>query len=195
MAFKSKAEKIGYLRGFFDGEGTVTGLKEGSYKGSRRVGICNTDYDVIILCQKLLLELGIRTKLYKRKIIKSKWKQAWDLNIFEKENIEKYAKKIGFAITSKQIKLDKIIGSYKEQIPCPPKEEVELRYLSQKLSYKELMKIWGYKSTGSICHLLERYGIKARSYSEAGKISWGKRIDNRMKGRYRYESFPFESSA
>ncbi|OYT42678.1 MAG: hypothetical protein B6U78_00675 [Candidatus Aenigmarchaeota archaeon ex4484_224] len=102
----SKNEIIrGFIRGFFDAEGTVS-------KSS--VKIVSTSKVLIEQIKLLLLRLGILSSYYERNA-KTKFKdkiyriKVFSLRISDKENLKRFYEKIGFNDKKKKLKLEKLL--------------------------------------------------------------------------------------
>jgi intein-encoded DNA endonuclease-like protein len=113
---KSPQVRIGFLRGFFDSEGTICLRKHIIHKGqlSRRhpkrldLRICNTEKELLEITKRALSSEGIETFNIVQMHMVNKWnvKPLYDLIIkANRTNHLRFATKIGTRITRKQIKL------------------------------------------------------------------------------------------
>ncbi len=99
-----------FLRGFFDSEGST--IVSGSHV---RVEAYNYNLDILKLCQELLTDLNIHSKIYQTKrkgqlvMIRGKQYQynsdLFTLTIYRRESVYVYTREIGFSIPRKQNKL------------------------------------------------------------------------------------------
>jgi len=104
-------------RGFFDAEGSV-------WRERYQVRVHNTNPRVIELCKQLLEKTGIYCSIHKRrqsKLLKCpktgkryyrNSKVMWDLAIYGRENILRFAEKVGFTIARKQAELMELVRRY-----------------------------------------------------------------------------------
>ena len=86
---------INFLRGVFDAEGSV-------HKNKNRITFSNKKEELVILCKKLIVELGVKTG--------NIWNYKWGVKVLPingRENLEKFNKIIGFSHPEKRRKLEK----------------------------------------------------------------------------------------
>jgi hypothetical protein len=128
----SKEMKIGFLKGFFDSEGTIYII---GY--TRTIEVCNANLHYLKICKILLEQLGIRTRNLRKGI------RAYKLTLQNsQENFKKFKDKIGFSIKRKHQRLTQLINSY-----CKKRKEwseKEISFLKQNyriLKNKEIAKI------------------------------------------------------
>ena len=105
-------------RGFFDAEGSV-------WRKRYQVRVHNTDPRVIELCKQLLEKIGIYCSVHKRrqselfkcpktgKRYHRNSEAVLDLAIYGRENILRFAEKVGFTIARKRLELTRLIMRYK----------------------------------------------------------------------------------
>lgn len=114
----------GFLRGLFDADGTVVGNQR---KGAS-IRLAQSDYGLLSSVQRMLLRLGIVSKIYKdrrpagKKCMpdgkggqKEYWIKAQHELVVSKENICVFEERVGFCNSEKAGKLKEIIGSYKRR--------------------------------------------------------------------------------
>jgi len=120
----SSAFYRGFLRGFFDTDGSIQGTQA---KGvSIRIG--QSDLDRLKAVQRMLLRLGIVSVIYSERRLagyvmlpdgKGSFKSYFCKSIHEliisSENIGRFAELIGFSDTDKQARLNTLISSYKRK--------------------------------------------------------------------------------
>ena len=104
----SRAITAGYIRGFTDGEGTIS-------KAAYAVYIYNTDLEILEKMSSFLNEIEIKSSIeeVKRKNQPKAYKKAYVLRIKGIENLVKFHDKIGLSITSKSNLLIKRIRARK----------------------------------------------------------------------------------
>lgn len=122
----------GFLRGLFDADGHVEGYDEShDYKGlSVRLG--QADYGLLQSVQRMLLRLGINSKIYKARGAGQRWlpdgrggykyyntKPSWRL-VISADSAWKYAEEIGFMHVTKAEKLESAL-SWREQKYVKPR--------------------------------------------------------------------------
>ena len=120
----SKDFYIGFLRGLFDADGSVQGSQE---KGIS-IRLPQSDLEILKAVQRMLLRLGIYSKIYKnmRKAGKQKHPDGkdglkeYDIKaqhelVISNEDVFEFYKKIGFGDVEKAEKLEKLISSYKRK--------------------------------------------------------------------------------
>lgn len=111
----------GFLRGFFDTDGSV----QGSQKKGVSIRLWQNDLETLKAVQRMLQRIGIISSLYKRKEAGSKMmpdnkggmklysiKDGYEL-IISNDNISVFAKEINFVDVEKKNKLKVLINSYK----------------------------------------------------------------------------------
>jgi len=106
-------------RGFFDAEGSV-------WRERYQVRVHNTNPRLIELCKQLLEKIGVYCSIHRRrqsKLLKCpktgkryhrNSKVILDLAIYGRENILRFAKKVGFTIARKQAELMKLVRRYRK---------------------------------------------------------------------------------
>ena len=103
----SKKQKIEFLKGFFDAEGSP-GIRVGKDGLTIKPCIGNSKLSLLKLVQKLLRELGIVSKIYSpphsyyRDCIRRK--KYYYLVIHDRKSLRRFAKLIGFTISRKREK-------------------------------------------------------------------------------------------
>ena len=108
-------------RGFFDAEGSV-------WRERYQVRVHNTDPRLIELCKQLLEKIGVYCSIHKRrqsKLLKCpktgkryhrNSEVILDLAIYGRENILRFAEKVGFTIARKQSELTQLIRRYERKL-------------------------------------------------------------------------------
>ena len=106
------------LQGLFDAEGNVDGA-------FYHIRLRNAEMQLLKLARHLLRKLGINSKIYtwkqqlhvkdpkSKKIYRRKRDIAYCLVISRRENIVRFAKKVGFRIRRKQKALENLLKKYK----------------------------------------------------------------------------------
>jgi len=87
-----------FLQGFFDSEG---------YVGTHEISASNTNFETIHLCHELLKDLSIDSSIHIYKQNDPKYKPIARLSITGFPNLLLFARKVGFVIERKQLKLEK----------------------------------------------------------------------------------------
>jgi len=125
----SKKKKSVFIKQFFNDEGNVRlkdrrlqvkqTLKINKDKKEMRLNPEKYAHQVLVDTQKLLSSLGIKSKIHLGNYRADEKKADWELDIYCKENLEKFQKYIGFDLDYKNNLLDKAIKSYK--FPSAPR--------------------------------------------------------------------------
>ena len=109
--FDSNSFKAGWLRGFFDGEGSAS-LRAGN-KDYRHATYClsvtNTDFGLMDICQSYLTSLGIEWREWNVRVRQNR-KPARTLHISRAASIRAFHLKVGFGASKKRETLDRIIN-------------------------------------------------------------------------------------
>jgi len=113
-----------WLRAFFDCEGWV----ECTSRKNRRIGLDSINRRGLIQMQNSLSLIGINSKI--RKVEK---RSTWRLQIFGKDNIEKFSQEIGFLHPGKKEKLQEMINSYPNYVWNFPEDKRELQEFVMKI--------------------------------------------------------------
>ena len=121
----SSAAYRGFLRGFFDADGSVQGTQQ---KGVS-VRLAQSDLQRLKATQRMLLRLGIVASIYEDRRAASTatlpngkgGQQAYPTQpqhelIISGENLRRFADEVGFADTDKQSQLETSLSSYKRQM-------------------------------------------------------------------------------
>lgn len=115
----------GFLRGFFDADGSVQGSQE---KGVS-IRLSQSDISCLSALQRILLRLGIVSRIYRNRRIagerffpngkggqkKYKTKAQHEL-VISGSNLQLFSEIIGFADTNKKIRLENLLGDYKREL-------------------------------------------------------------------------------
>src|SRR3990167_5018320 len=97
-----------WLRGFADGEGSVSKPQaEGLRSSERTIFLCNTEEILIEKACKILGKLDIPYYVRKKKMVNKK--PIWLIYISHQENLVKWRDKIGFTSLKKKERLDNLI--------------------------------------------------------------------------------------
>lgn len=115
----------GFLRGFFDADGSVQGTQE---KGVS-VRLAQSDLPRLEAVQRMLLRLGIASRIYKNRrpaqmklLPNGKGGMAEYLTkaqhelVISGENLQLFVSQVGFADTDKQQHLEQLLASYKRKL-------------------------------------------------------------------------------
>jgi len=142
---QSSSFYIGYLRGFFDADGSI----QGGQKKGVSIRLSQVNLEALEQVQRMLLRLGIVSKIYKNRKPEGKYllpnghggldyyncKTVHEL-IISKINIIKFYNIIGFSTNHKQERLKNIIAAYKR---APNKEKFVTKVTSIELLGEELV--------------------------------------------------------
>jgi hypothetical protein len=149
-------EAAAYLAGLIDGEGHI------SYRRNYAVRVANTDRDIIDATIASCDALGLRYRIQDIKPRPEKNKQGgWDVYITGKDQLERIRDVVPIQSTRKRGALDTAIAAYK-QLPRPPREWVEQKYVHEGLSLQEVAEAWGAKNSVSAWCWMEFYDIPRR---------------------------------
>jgi len=177
--FKYKEENLsedfmcGWLRGFFDGEGSAIFLT--NKKVRYRVCVYNTDLGMIRLAIKYLEQLNIKCGILKRKNKqKEYWKDVYTLSISNSESILIFSDKIGFFCESKKKKLESMVSWIRRERTKYNIKELRSLYWESNFSIRQIAKKLNLKSGNSVKQLFIRHNIPIRKREEAVKIYYGK---------------------
>ena len=120
----SKDFYIGFLRGLFDADGSV----QGSQKKGISIRLSQSDLGILKAVQRMLLRLGIYSRIYKNRRKAGKQKlpngrgglkeyniKAQHELVISNEDVFEFYRKIGFGDVEKAEKLEKLITSYKRK--------------------------------------------------------------------------------
>lgn len=121
----------GFLRGLFDADGHVEGYNESSSHKGLSIRLGQSNKDLLIVVQRMLLRLGINSKIYKARSAGqtslpdgksvpalSETKDAWRL-VISADSAIKYAEEIGFLHKSKAEKLSHALSWRKRKYVKP----------------------------------------------------------------------------
>jgi len=108
--YESKSYMAGWLRGFFDGEGSVSFRKQsaGRKHTSYYVTVTNTDPILMNLCGTFLTALGIAWTEWPVRRMQNR-KPCRVLHITRAASIKVFQSRVGFYAKDKQAKLDQIV--------------------------------------------------------------------------------------
>lgn len=137
----------GWLRGFFDGEGSAffkTHSRSGKRHTNRYLTVGNTDIVLMHKCIEYLDLLGIEYTKFSRTKIAGR-KDFYVTNIVRKESIVKFAELVGFNAPEKQTKLEIMVHwinrdrtYYRmDEIVTLRKEGISFREIARRLNMKE----------------------------------------------------------
>ena len=115
----------GFLRGFFDADGSV----QGSQKKGVSVRLAQSDLDCLQAAQRMLLRLGIASTIYQDRRVagtrllpdgqggqKAYATRAQHELVISGENLVRFNRRVGFADSSKQAQLDDLLGRYQRKL-------------------------------------------------------------------------------
>lgn len=173
----------GYLRGLFDADGYVYGDKRMGYY----VCLSNTDKELLESTRRMLLRLGINSKIYlvhkEGKTLLPTWKgeetkeystkDCFDLRI-SKDNIYRFVDLIGFSQESKQLKLESYIstltrGFYKESFLGKVKS-IQLVSESEDVYDCTIDEVHRFDANGFVAHNCVEIGMWP--ITEDGRSGW-----------------------
>lgn len=153
----NKSQAAAYLAAMIDGEGHIRVNK------NRSASVANTDWDLIEATVECCELLGIRHKIvagsYDRR---GNRKQIWEVRMYGKDTLEIIRKSVPLRCRRKVAALDDAIAAYK-QLPRPPREWLEQKYVAEGLSLQKVAEAWGAKNSVSAWCWLEYYGIPRRA--------------------------------
>src|SRR5229473_5867471 len=119
MATPSTVAKYaqGWLRGFFDGEGSVRMadhfvLHPNGRRYNQRtleVKATNTDWALIQRCRRYLKIFGIESLVRVARRPGKTWKRCWNVRVVRQQSIKKFAQFIGFTTERKRSRLEKML--------------------------------------------------------------------------------------
>ena len=101
----------GFLRGFFDADGSVQGTREDGVS----VRLAQSDLMRLQAVQRMLLRLGIVSKIYKDRCPEQMTSAQHEL-VISGENIIQFSSQIGFADTDKAARLELALKNYKRKL-------------------------------------------------------------------------------
>lgn len=159
----------GWLRGIFDGEGTVFFRGKGTkdLHAGTHVSMSNTDKTIIDTCQGYLTELGIYCIVTPRKrLCNPHWKPIWNVCIYRNEDVIKFAEKVGFVSPAKAEKLSSAVVYINRQKTKYDIKELARMHWDEKLSYRKIADKYGLKSGTTIKQVFDRYEIPRRNRLE-----------------------------
>ena len=125
MERASSGFHIGFLRGFFDADGTVVGSQQNGVS----IRLAQSDVSRLQAAQRMLLRLGIASRIYReRRSFGHRWlpdgrgghrlypvRSQHEL-VITGENMARYAALIGFADSEKQARLTILLDDYKREM-------------------------------------------------------------------------------
>lgn len=124
-----------YLAGMIDADGTVNYQPNG---GSRRVGITNTNTDIIAICEEMLTELGIEFSTHSWQPKETGWSKRYDIHISGRKNLQMVYDLIPLQHPKKKALLELCLSTYVKRLVVPGREELTDLYLNQNLSMSEI---------------------------------------------------------
>jgi DNA-binding transcriptional regulator YiaG len=129
-----------YLAGMIDADGTVNYQPNG---GSRRVGITNTNTDIIAVCEEMLTELGIEFNTHSWQPGEAGWSKRYDIHISGRKNLQMVYDLIPLQHPKKKALLETCLSTYVERFVVPSTEELTDLYITQDLSVSEIARRYG----------------------------------------------------
>ncbi|OQX87623.1 MAG: ribonucleoside reductase class II [Candidatus Omnitrophica bacterium 4484_70.2] len=115
----------GFLKGLFDADGCITG----NHKKGISIRLAQSDLDLLKGVQRMLLRLGIFSKIYSYRKKEGKKKlpngkggfkeynvEAFHELAISKENIFRFYKKVGFGDQKKNLTLESFLNNYKRRL-------------------------------------------------------------------------------
>lgn len=150
----NKAQAAAYLAGMIDGEGHVR------VRTNRSVSVSNTDRELIEAVVKCCELLGLHHTV-QRLMRRPPRKQGWEVVITGKDALTFIRDAVPLQCHRKREALAEAIAAY-TQVPRPPKEWLEQKYLVEGWSLRRCAKEWGVKNSTSAWCWMEFYGIPRR---------------------------------
>jgi hypothetical protein len=137
-----------------DGEGHV------SYRRNYAVSVSNTDWELIEAVVECCALLGLHQTV-QRLATRPPRKPGWQVMITGKDSLETIRLSVPIRCLRKQEALNVAIAAYK-QLPRPPREWLEQKYITEGLPLQKVAEAWGAKNSVSAWCWLEYYGIPRR---------------------------------
>ncbi len=131
-----------YIRGFADGEGSVSMSKK---HNARLIRICNTEIALMREISEELTRLGIKHGFRDKKVPKA-YKPQVVITVSDYNSIVMWKNKIGFSIKTKADRLDRLIAGYSDAF-----------VRGKKLDNDVILKM--YKSGAAITEIAEALGV------------------------------------
>lgn len=148
-----KSFMCGWLRGFFDGEGSVFFKRHVAGKSHTYayLTVSNTDHELMVICQTYLTELGIKWTMWKIKQRPNR-KPCETLHVCRQESILKFHRFVGFGAPVKSQKLEDAV------------EWICRRRLGANLDLDQI-KIWHHEDHLSIRQIVSKLGLRPGSHT------------------------------
>jgi hypothetical protein len=159
-----EAQAAAYLAGMIDGEGHVGARR------NRFVSVSNTDWDLIEAVVKCCELLGLHQTV-QRLVVREGRKPGWQVIITGKDALERIRELVPIQSARKQKALDDAIASYK-QLPRPPRDWLQKKYLDEGMSLQQVAEAWGAKNSVSAWCWLEYHGIPRREAGGSAKTKY-----------------------
>ena len=172
----------GFLQGWFDADGSI----QGNFEKGLSIRLWSVDYNSLIKAQRMLLRMGILSKVYKERTLagnrmlpdsKGELKeypcQAGNELIISKKSIIKFFEIINFSDPIKKEKLKNIINSYKRE---PYSEKFVATIISKEYIGTEevydctIPEIHCFDANGLMTHNCVEIGM--RGYDDKGQSGW-----------------------
>lgn len=172
----------GFLRGWFDADGSVQGTKEKGFS----IRLSSVSIDELKIAQRMFMRLGIFTKIFKNRRkegyyklpdgngnLKDYYCQANHELVISKDCIQKYSDIIGFHDPEKTKKLKEVLdtytkGSYKTKYKAIVSEIISLGY--KDVFDCTINEIHAFDANGFYVHNCVEIGM--RGYDEHGNSGW-----------------------
>lgn len=120
----SLAEQARYIRGFADGEGwpafykdkVTRGHHKPGYISNRAVFVSNTNKALLLMVQKMLDNLGVKSRLYldAKAGTRRSTMDSWKIAILGQENLQRFSELVGFGDAKKTQILRDMLNSYRK---------------------------------------------------------------------------------
>lgn len=159
-----------YLAAMIDGEGTVS-LPSGK-SSTRCIRIANTEPDIIAAVVRCCRILEIKCATYETAPARPGWRKRWDVTISGKESLQQVLAMVPIQSRRKLYRLKELIKRYRIS-NRPPDADLLHMYIERRMSYVDILKVTGAKSTGTVSYWLRQARIAARDYSAAASNHWG----------------------
>lgn len=175
----------GWLQGFFDGEGSATfrattfrvtdskSKKQDVFGMRCQVDVCNTDYNLILICMSYLNLLGIGFRWEVAGPREYRKKTLYRIAVGRKTELLKFRDLIGFASHDKQERLERAIQWLTRERSQYGSVMLRGMYIDQKMSMKDMALSLGRKPgyEHQIRDLLIRYDIPVRPRDVAIRLA------------------------
>lgn len=151
----TKQEAAAYLAGMIDGEGHIR------VGNNRSASVSSTDWDLIEATVECCDILRLNSRISRMSTPPGR-KQAWEVFMHGKDTMLTIQREVPIRCKRKQAAIAEAISRYR-QLPRPPKEWLEQKYLVEGLSLQQCAEAWGAKNSTSAWCWTQYYGIPCRT--------------------------------